>query len=479
MSNDFDAVVVGAGPNGLAAAITLRKAGLSVLLLEKKDTIGGGMRSEELTLPGFIHDVCSAVHPMAVASPFFTGLPLDQFGLQLIQPDIPAAHPFDDGTAAALYRSLEDTARQVPADKDRYLKLFSPLLENWPHIASSLLGPLRIPAHPLKMAKFGAAALLPATILAKRKFRSPQFKALFTGMAAHSIQPLSNIATSAIGLVLSIVGHDKGWPVPKGGSQQIANAMGAYLRSIGGVVQTGYHVSSLSQLPPSKIVLLDVTPRQLLQICGGRLSSLYTRQLKRYKYGMGVFKMDWALDGPVPFTSAECRRAGTVHIGNSMEEIVHAEEMAARGRACDKPFVLFAQPGVFDPTRAPAGKHTAWAYCHVPNGSSRNMTAAIEQQIERFAPGFRERILARHTMGPAQLEAYNPNYIGGDINGGEQNITQLFTRPALRFSPYRTSAGGIYLCSSSTPPGGGVHGMCGFHAARKALKDIFNINIQT
>lgn len=473
-NKDFDAIVVGSGPNGLAAAITLRSAGLSVLLLEKKDTIGGGMRSMELTLPGFIHDVCSAIHPMAVASPFFASLPLEQFGLQLIHPDIPAAHPFDDGTAAALYRSLERTAEQSPADKDRYMKLFGPLLESWPRIAPSLLGPLRIPSHPLDLARFGFKALQPAVRLAKKSFITPGMQALFTGMAAHAIQPLSNIATSAIGLVLSVIAHDKGWPVPRGGSQQIANALGAYFTSLGGVIQTGYDVTSLSRLPPARVILLDVTPKQLLQIGGDRLSTFYKWQLQRYKYGMGVFKMDWALDGPVPFTAEACRRAGTVHIGNSMQEIVSSEAMTARGYSSDQPFVLFAQPSVFDPTRAPTGKHTAWAYCHVPNGSPHNMTEAIEQQIERFAPGFRDRILARHSMGPAQMEAYNPNYIGGDINGGEQNITQLFTRPVLRFSPYRTSARGIYLCSSSTPPGGGVHGMCGYHAAQQALRDVFN-----
>lgn len=473
-SNDFDAIVVGAGPNGLAAAITLRRAGLSVLLVEKKETIGGGMRSMELTLPGFIHDVCSAIHPMAIASPFFSELPLNQFGLEFIHPSIPAAHPFDDGTAAALYRSAKQTAEQFPVDKENYLKLIGPLLESWPRIAPSLLGPLQIPPHPIDLAKFGLSALLPATTLASRKFASPKLKALFTGMAAHAIQPLSNIATAAIGLVLSIVAHDKGWPIPKGGSQQIANALGAYFTSIGGVIQTGYDVSSLSQLPPAKAVLLDVTPRQLLQIGGDRLSAFYRWQLKRYKYGMGVFKVDWALDGAVPFTAQGCRNAGTVHLGNTMQEIVQAEDMTAHGQHTRKPFVLFAQPSVFDPSRAPAGKHTAWAYCHVPHGSSEDMTAAIEQQVERFAPGFRERILARYTMNTVQMEIYNPNYIGGDINGGEQNITQLFTRPALRFSPYRTSAKGIYLCSSSTPPGGGVHGMCGYHAARRALKDVFD-----
>jgi phytoene dehydrogenase-like protein len=469
---DYDAVVVGSGPNGLAAAITLQQAGLAVLLLEGKDTIGGGLRSQELTLPGFVHDVCSAIHPLAAGSPFFQTLPLADHGLEFIYPEVAAAHPFDDGRAAVLTRSLAGTARGLGKDEAAYLKLIAPLVKSWPQLAPDVLGPLRIPRHPLALAGFGLKALTSATFLAQR-FQTREARGLWAGMAAHSIQPLSNITTSAIGLVLMAVGHIQGWPLPRGGSQQIANALASYFTSIGGKVETKSPVKSLSQLPPAKAVLLDVTPKQMLEIAGAEFSPLYRKQLQRYRYGMGVFKIDWALDGPVPFTAPECRQAGTVHLGNSLEEIAASEKQAASGQHPEKPFVLLAQQSVFDASRAPAGRHTAWAYCHVPNGSQADMTAAIEKQVDRFAPGFRDRILGRHVMNTTQMQAYNPNYIGGDINGGIIDIGQLYTRPALRLSPYRTSAAGIYVCSSSTPPGGGVHGMCGYHAARRALKDVF------
>ncbi|RAJ97979.1 phytoene dehydrogenase-like protein [Larkinella arboricola] len=469
---DFDAIVVGSGPNGLAAAITLQQAGLSVLVLEAKPTIGGGLRSAELTLPGFVHDVCSAIHPLAINSPFFRTLPLADHGLTYIEPPLAAAHPFDDGTAAILTRSLDETARSLGADESAYLNLFKTLMDQWPRIDADVLGPLRFPSHPVDFARFGLNALPPSTWLARR-FKAKQARGLWAGMAAHSIQPLSNLATSAMGLVLMLSAHVGGWPLPKGGSQQIANALASYFCSLGGQIETNCYVTSLAQLPSAKAVLFDVTPRQLLQIAGHRFSALYQWQLKRYRYGMGVFKIDWALDGPVPFTAEHCHQAGTVHLGNTLEEIAASEQWAARGHHPEKPYVLLAQQSRFDDTRVPAGKHTAWAYCHIPNGSEVDMTEAIEKQVERFAPGFRDRILARHTMNPAQMEAYNPNYIGGDINGGIIDIGQLFTRPALRWSPYRTSARGLYLCSSSTPPGGGVHGMCGYHAARRALKDVF------
>jgi phytoene dehydrogenase-like protein len=469
---DYDAVVVGAGPNGLAAAITLQREGLSVLLLEAKATFGGGLRTAELTLPGFKHDICSAIHPMAALSPFFAGLPLQDFGLQYIYPPLAAAHPFDDGTAAVLDHSVRETARLLGDDGNAYLQLIEPVIKDWPNMVNDLLGPLHFPAYPLAMAQFGLKALAPATTLAKR-FSTRSARGLWAGMAAHSIQPLSNIATSAIGLVLLTAAHIKGWPLPSGGSQQIANALAAYFVSLGGKIETNTTVRSLQQLPSSHAVLFDVTPKQLLQIAGHRFSSLYTWQLNRYRYGMGVFKIDWALDDPIPFTAEACKQAGTVHIGNTLEEITAAEEAAWQGRPVDKPFVLLAQQSNFDHSRAPAGKYTAWAYCHVPNGSTTDMTHAIEQQVERFAPGFRDRILGRHVMNTAQLESYNANYIGGDINGGVIDVGQLFTRPALRWSPYRTSAKGIYICSSSTPPGGGVHGMCGYHAAKRALKDIW------
>ena len=469
---DYDAVVVGSGPNGLAAAITLQQAGQSVLLLEGKSTVGGGMRSTELTLPGYLHDVCSAVHPLAVASPFFRSLPLQQHGLEFIAPPIPAAHPFDDGQAAVLLRSLEQTADHLGNDKNAYLRLLGPLTQSWPDIAGDILGPLRMPKHPIELAEFGFHALTSATFLARR-FHSPKARGLFAGMAAHSMQPLSKPATSAVALVLLTLGHREGWPIPRGGSQNIATAMASYFISLGGKIETDFYVQSLKQLPSAKAILFDITPRQLLQIAGLDLSSWYRWQLRRFRYGMGVFKIDWALDGPVPFISPECRDAGTIHLGNTFEEIAQSEEDVSHGRHPERPFVLFAQPSRFDFSRAPRGKEVAWAYCHVPNGSQVDMTVAIEKQVERFAPGFRDLILARHTMNTTTMEQYNPNYVGGDINGGALELSQLFTRPSLSFVPYRTSTKGIYLCSSSTPPGGGVHGMCGYHAAQQALRDIF------
>ena len=472
---DYDAVVIGSGPNGLAAAITLQQKGLSVLIIEGKDKIGGGLRSAELTLPGFVHDICSAIHPLAIGSPFFQTLPLDRHGLEYIIPEIAAAHPFDDGTEAVVYNSIHKTAKSLGIDEKAYLDLMESVVNDWPGIASDVLGPLTFPKKPIDMAAFGLKALTSATFLAKR-FKTKEAKGLWAGMAAHSIQPLTNLSTSAIGLVLLLSAHRKGWPIPKGGSAQIANALASYFVSLGGKIETGNFVSSMDQLPSSKAVFFDVTPKQLLKIAGHRFSSIYKWQLERYRYGMGVFKVDWALDGPVNFKTEGARRAGTVHIGNTLEEIVLSEKEMASGIHSEKPYMLLAQQSLFDPTRAPEGKHTVWAYCHVPNGSTKDMTSIMERQIERFAPGFRDQILGKHTMNTAEIEAYNPNYIGGDINGGIIDIGQIFTRPALRSSPYRTSAKGLYLCSSSTPPGGGVHGMCGYHAATRALKDIFKIH---
>lgn len=469
---EFDAVVVGSGPNGFAAAITLQQKGLSVLLLEGKDTVGGGLRTAELTLPGFMHDICAAIHPMAMASPFFSSLPLQEHGLEFIQPVLPAAHPLDGGRAVVLSRSLEETAEALGEDKQAYLRLIGPLVRRWPQLASDLMGPFHFPRHPLWMMDFGFSALQSATMLSSR-FKREETRAFWSGMAAHSIQPLSNLASSAIGLVLSAVGHRYGWPIPKGGSRSIADAMASYFISLGGKIETGVWVKSLDDLPSSEAVLLDLTPKQLLKIAGEKFSSFYRWQLKRYRQGMGVFKIDWALDGPVPFTSELCRKAGTVHLGNTFDEIAQSEWETSTGKHPENPFVLLAQQSIFDTTRAPEGKQVAWAYCHVPNGSTIDMTSAIEKQVERFAPGFRDRILARHTMNASQMEDYNPNYVGGDINGGIIDIGQLYTRPALRFSPYRTSTKGIYICSSSTPPGGGVHGMCGYHAAQRVLKDLF------
>lgn len=473
-SSTYDAVVVGSGPNGLAAAIAMQQAGLSVLLLEGSQQLGGGLRTAELTLPGFRHDVCSAIHPMAVASPYFQTLPLAQYGLEYCTPPITAAHPFDDGTAAAVVTSLADTAHSLGVDAEAYRRLLAPLIAQWPRLAPDVLAPLHLPKYPIDLARFGLSALLPATVLARR-FASEKARGLLAGMAAHAIQPLSNVATSAIGLVLLTTAHRQGWPLAKGGSQSLANALVAHFRALGGHVETGTFVRSLAQLPEARAVLLDVTPAQLLQLAGHSLSSIYRWQLRRYRYGMGVFKVDWALAAPIPFTAPECARAGTVHLGGTLAEIATSERASSQGQHPTQPFVLLAQQSLFDATRAPAGRHTAWAYCHLPNGSTVDMTDAIERQVERFAPGFRERILGRHTFSPAQLEAYNPNYIGGDINGGLLNISQLFTRPALRASPYRTSQRGLYLCSAATPPGGGVHGLCGYYAARRALRDIFRL----
>jgi len=475
-TQQYDAVIVGSGPNGLAAAITMQQAGLSVLLIEGKDTIGGGLRTAALTLPGFKHDICSAVHPMAVASPFFASLPLQEFGLEFIQPLLAAAHPFDDGTAAVLSKSLQVTAAALGKDEKAYLDLIGPLVAHWDKLVGDILSPLKVPAHPFLLAQFGLKALQSSTWIAK-KFSTEKAKGLWGGMAAHSIQPLTNLATSAIGMVLSAVGHVHGWPIPKGGSQSIADALAGYFLSLGGKIQTGQMVKNLSELPPAKALLFDLSPQQLQAIAGEKFSALYNWQLDRYRHGMGVFKVDWALSAPVPFTAADCLQAGTLHLGNTFAEMVRSEQQTSSLVHAEKPFVLLAQPSVFDASRAPSGKHTAWAYCHVPNGSTKDMTLAIEKQVERFAPGFRDTILDKHTMNTVQVENYNPNYIGGDINGGIIDISQLYTRPALRLSPYRTSAKGIYICSASTPPGGGVHGMCGYYAAKRALADVFNIKL--
>lgn len=473
---DYDALVVGAGPNGLAAAITLRQQGLSVLILEKEQTAGGGLRSAEITLPGFTHDLCSAIHPMAVASPFFRSIPLEQYGLEWIVPPVAVAHPFEDGSAAALSGSVYHTASELGRDSNAYARLFKPLTDSWDALLPEILAPLHWPAHPFTLARFGARALLPATHLAQQ-FQTPSAKGLWAGIAAHAIQPLDRWASSAIGMVLTAAGHVHGWPFPKGGAQKLADALCAYFRAIGGKIQTGTYIRSLSELPAARVVLFDTSPTHLLQLAGHRFSPLYRWQLERYRYGMGVFKVDWAIEGAVPFAADVCKRAGTVHLGNTFDEIARAETQTAAGRHPEAPFVLLAQHGAFDTSRAPDGKQAVWAYCHVPHGSTLDRLDAIERQVERFAPGFRARILGRHVMNTAQMEEYNPNYIGGDINGGIADLRQLISRPVLSRSPYRSAAKGLYLCSAATPPGGGVHGMCGYHAARRALRDIFNIII--
>jgi len=477
LKTKYDAVVVGSGPNGFAAAITMQRRGLSVLLIEAKETLGGGVRSAEITLPGFIHDTCASVFPLAEDSPVFKPLNLQQFGLEYLQPKYAIAHPLQNGNAVAVQTSIEKTAVQFGQDAKNYQKIFTPLVNAWPSIRSAFVAPLHLSAVTKEKLQFAGFAVTPGIHFAKKHFCTEEGQALFAGMAAHSMLPLNRLATSSIGLVLNTLAHVNGWPLARGGAQQITNALAACFQSFGGKIQTGNKISSLQQLPSSKIVLLDVTPAQLLSIAEDQFSLLYRWQLRHYQYGPGIFKMDWALSRPIPFLNEECRNAATVHIGGTIDEISKSEAMIAKGRHAEKPFVLLVQPGVVDFTRAPQGKQAAWAYCHVPNGSTKNMTQEIEQQIERFAPGFRDGILARHTMNTKEMHNYNSNYIGGDINGGAAIASQLFTRPALRLSPYRTSAKGIYICSSSTPPGGGVHGICGYYAARRALKDLFGIGL--
>jgi phytoene dehydrogenase-like protein len=468
----YDAIVVGAGPNGLAAAITIARAGRTVLVLEGADAIGGGLRSEALTLPGFLHDACSAIHPLGAGSPFFRSLPLHDHGLEWIHPEIPLAHPLDEGTAAVAERSIETTAARLGVDGPAYRRLYEPLARKWIGLDADVLAPFHVPRHPFVMAGFGLLALRSARGLAEARFREEPARALFAGIAGHSILPLEQAGTAAAGVVLGTLAHAVGWPLPKGGSQRIAEAMASYLRSLGGEIVTGAPVASVEELPAARAVLFDVTPRQLLAVAGDRLPPSYRRALARYRYGPGVFKLDLALAGPIPWRAAECRRAGTVHAGGTLAQVAAGEAAVWRGEHPERPLVLVAQQSLFDATRAPAGKHTVWAYCHVPHGSTVDMTATIEAQIERFAPGFGDLILARSARGPRELEARNPNLVGGDIGGGVLDLRQLFTRPTVSLNPYRTPARGLYLCSSSTPPGGGVHGMCGFHAARTALADM-------
>jgi len=465
-----EAIVVGSGPNGLAAAVVLARAGLSVRVLEAADTIGGGARSAELTLPGFVHDVCSAIHPLGAASPLFRMLPLQEHGVEWIEPSAALAHPFDDGTAALLERSPEAAAPALGEDERRWRRLFAPLARDAEPLLDEVLAPLHVPSHPLTLARFGARAALSATALARLSFRDAKARGLFAGLAAHSMLPLARPPSAAFGLMLGLLGHSVGWPFPRGGSQRLSDGLASYLRSLGGEIETGHRVESLAELQGTRPVLLDVSPRGLLALAGDRLPSRYRRGLERYRYGPGVFKLDLALDGPIPWRAEECTRAGTVHLGATLEEIAASEAAAWRGKIVERPYVLLAQQSLFDATRAPAGQHTVWAYCHVPNGSTIDVTERIERQIERFAPGFRDRILARSALGPADLERHNANNVGGDINGGAATLSQLFTRPVARLSPYTTPLPGVFLCSASTPPGGGVHGMCGYHAAQAALR---------
>jgi phytoene dehydrogenase-like protein len=462
-----EAFVIGAGPNGFTAAILLAESGLRTTIVEAQPAAGGGTRSAELTLPGFIHDICSAVHPLAISSPAFSGLPLAAHGLEWIHPPVSLAHPFDDGSAAILQKSVSPA---LGSDSDAYARVVSPLADRWPELASEILRPVfHLPHSPLLLARFGRRAVESAATAARRLFRTPQAQALFAGLAAHSALPLDAPGSAAFGWILAIAAHAAGWPIPRGGSQQIANALASHFTSLGGEIVTNTRVQSLDDFGNDALILCDVTPRQFLKIAGGRLSGSFRAQLQAYCYGPGVFKMDWALSQPVPWKARECASAGTLHLGGSFDEIQASEKASSNGAISDRPFVLFAQPSLFDSSRAPAGKHTAWAYCHVPHGSRVDMTSRIEAQVERFAPGFTGAILARHTFTPEELENHNANLVGGDISGGLNSLSQLVFRPTR--SLYRTPLKGVYLCSASTPPGAGVHGMCGYHAARLALRD--------
>ncbi|WP_340103695.1 phytoene desaturase family protein [Rhodohalobacter sp. 8-1] len=476
--SSYDAIIVGSGPNGLSAAIRLAEQGLSVKVFEASSTIGGGMRTKELMQPGFHHDICSAIHPLAASSPYLKHLPLDKFGLEWIIPEFPVAHPMDDGDAVVMHHSMSETIDELGSDGAAWRSALEPISDNWDSLTADFLGPLRFPKHPINLALFGLKALQPASMF-KKRFKEPRAKALFAGLAAHSILPLDAISTSAIGLVLGAAGHAVGWPLPKGGSQSIANAMAGYFKSLGGEIETDSEITSLDQLPSHRALLLDITPRQFIQIAGDRLPENYVSRLKKFRYGSGVFKIDYILSEPVPWKDSRCKRAGTIHLGGTFDEIAAGEAVMDSGKHAEKPYILIAQQSNFDDTRTPDDRHTLWAYCHVPNGSTRDMTTEIESQIERFAPGFKDTIEERHTMNTDQFHDYNANYFGGDINGGRQDIWQLFTRPIHLINPYATPAEGVYLCSSSTPPGGGVHGMCGYHAATLALRQEFGMTTKS
>ncbi|HEY5318488.1 MAG TPA: NAD(P)/FAD-dependent oxidoreductase [Solirubrobacteraceae bacterium] len=473
MSSAHDAVVVGSVPNGLAAAIKLAQDGASVLVLEAMEEIGGGIRTAELTLPGFAHDVCAAAHPMGILSPYLSTLPLAEHGLRWIRPPASVAHPLDDGPAVMLWRSLERTAADLGADGEAYRRLLATYLRNPRGLLEDVLGPVgSLPRHPLLLTRFGLAGLRAATHLARARFTGTRAQALFAGCAAHAIMDLERALTGAVGLLFLITGHVEEWPVVEGGSGALARALASYLRTLGGEIETGARVRSMADLPAARVYLFDTSPAQLADVAEPVLPGGYVKRLRRFRYGPGAFKLDWALDGPIPWRDPHCLEASTVHLGGTLAEIAAAEAAVGRGEHPDRPYVLVVQQSQFDPSRAPAGRHTGYAYCHVPAGSTVDRTEVIERQIERFAPGFRERILARHATGPAALERHNPNYRGGAITGGVADIPQAFARPVARRDPYSTPNGRVFICSASTPPGGGVHGMCGYHAARSALRKI-------
>ena len=468
--DSYDAIVIGSGPNGLAAAITLARSGRRVVVFEAKDRAGGGVYSQELTLPGFVHDVGSAIFPMALSSPFFSSVPLHEYGLEWIFPPASVAHPFDDGSAVVLYQSLDKTLENLGADARSYKRLVSPFAAAWDDLAEGIMQRPGFSRHWFRLAYFGVYAVWPLGMFARCCFKTEKVRSLFAGLGAHSILPLSHPFTAAFALIMATTAHNPGWPIPRGGSRNLALALKNYLQALGGEVVTSFPVESMDDLPPGREVFFDLTPRQIINIAGGGLPEKYRRSLSRYRYGAGAFKIDWALDGPIPWKARECALAGAVHAGGTLGEIELSEKQVHNGIHPEQPFVLCAQQSLFDESRAPEKKHTAWAYCHVPNGSRFDMTERIEAQIERFAPGFRDRILARHVMNPHDLETFNANFVGGDIAGGAQDWRQLFTRPVLSLYPYCMPTQGWYICSSSTPPGAGVHGMCGYNAAMHAIR---------
>ncbi len=468
----LDAIVIGSGPNGLAAAIELARAGASVRVFEADDEIGGGTRSAELTLPGFTHDVCSAVHPMGILSPFFRRLPLEEHGLRWIRPAASVAHPLDDGPAVMLRRSLDETAAGLGRDGPAYRRLVGPFVESTDSLLADVMAPLRIPSDPLQLIRFGLRAIFSANRLARLVFREERARALLAGCGGHSVLPLGQPLTAALGLLFAVTAHAEDWPVAAGGSRAIAEALAGHLRGLGGSLETGRRIERLDELPPSRVVLFDTAPEGLSRIAGDALPAGYRRRLGRYRYGPGVFKLDWALDGPIPWSDPACLEASTVHVGGTLEEICASERDMYRGRHSERPYLILCQQSQFDPSRAPAGRHTGYAYCHVPHGSNLDRTEVVEAQIERFAPGFRDRILARHAMSAADFEAHNPNYRGGAITGGVADALQLWNRPVTRLDPYSTPNPRLFICSAATPPGGGVHGQCGYWAARSALKRL-------